>query len=89
MNNNLLRKDRMDQETLKENNRISLLLNLLRDYVEDYNKNKHQEKTERLAKNEFSMFQIWHDMHFQFEEHWKFAGLTSSGLLNPNYIHHL
>ena len=29
------------------------------------------------------LFRKWHDIHFQFEEHWKFAGVTTEEELNP------
>lgn len=40
---------------------------------------------DRKAVNEFQIFQKWHDIHFQYEEHWKFAGLTHKRNLNPVY----
>jgi hypothetical protein len=34
-------------------------------------------------KTDFDFFQKYHDMHYQFEEYWKFAGVTNFGKLNP------
>jgi len=58
------------------------MVDLLDGYMKSYNSDSNR-PTEKYAHSEFDMFQKWHDMHFQFEEHWKLAGLTPKGDINP------
>lgn len=42
--------------------------------------------TFQAINDNFLFFVKYHDIHYQFEEHWKFAGLTKAGKLNPKLI---
>ena len=68
----------------RRKNRLEMMLTRLEAYKDQYK--DLMKESNNLMDSTFTiidLFMKWHDMHFQFEEHWKFSGLTSEGELNP------
>ena len=61
------------------------MINRLKEYLNIFN-SMIELKEESKVGNEFDMFEKWHSLHYNFEEKWKFAGLTSKDYINPKLL---
>ena len=78
----MYRQEKLEETRRQEGNRLHYMLSRLEELKDEFNSTPHI-ADHRVVPNSIEMFSKWHDLHFQFEEHWKFAGLTLRNNLNP------
>ena len=58
------------------------MINRLKEYMNIFNSSINLWEESKVG-NELEMFEKWHSLHYNFEENWKFSGITPKGAMNP------
>ena len=68
---------------------MNYIIEKLADDVKVFNQNVYGQEKDKYLMNQFEYLEKYHNIHYNFEETWKFSGVTKSGRINPSMIEKL